>query len=29
MKAEMAIGVRDHMVPPERLVMKDLAELGD
>ena len=29
MKAEMAIGVRDHIVPPERLVMPELAELGD
>ena len=29
MKAEMAIGVRDHLVPPERLVMPELAKLGD
>jgi len=29
MKAEMEIGVRDHMVPPERLVMPELAALGN
>ncbi len=29
MKAEMAIGDRDHIVPADRLVMPELAKLGD
>jgi NitT/TauT family transport system substrate-binding protein len=29
MKAEMAIGVRDHIVPADRLIMPELAKLGN